>query len=491
MEFGPVSSFFPAVAGQEVRAAIFVRFFNDYSPTGVIAFSFADGSIDGTFGYPATSEPGGTFVSVQTGTDWAPGPHTVEIEVSDGESLPKILEFPILIKEVGTFTLFHAEENLHGQSFVKQGVYNLGFEILDPEGNPDYELSGYSTPNLPVSYSSSSPQDIEVFEEPGIWGGLLLLVHDSASSATIRATLPDGSTHDFAVSAAIPSSPRITNAYFWRNPMSNLPGYGLDPRENQNAFVLEATDSFTGSRGISFPNGFAREGGDFIGSGSTHGYSFYAGEQVLPGKYLWSAGGTVDGERVSAPGLLTVYNDPATGLISGRVTNFVPGHDHSLYGIIELYHEDEELAMAMNIYSDSIDEYSLARVPPGRYKVRWLPDPPSLPQWYPNASGFAEAEVIEVTAGSTHEGIDFLLSPPVPALTPPVFQAPPAFDPASGEFSIQIEADDNTPYALERSYTLRENSWVEVDRAWGWNGSAELTDSEAREPNAFYRVRQL
>ncbi len=470
-----------AVPGETVRAAVFVRFFNEYSPAGGISIEFGEPGIDGCFGYPSISRAGGTIVEVETGTDWEPGLHEIEIEVSDGQLLPQTVVFPIRIKEVSDFAITIGGEDLDGQSFDRQGLHDLRYEFLDASGEPHDDLR-----LVPVVYSSSSPQAVDVFHEWGFHGGnLRLLVHDSAGDVTITATFPDGSSYDFNISATIPDSPRITHSYLSRPSMSNRPGYEMDPRENQNSMNIQATGAIS-SVGVSHP--FAVNGGRFTGSGNSRGYSFYAGEQVLPGPYLWTMGGRVDGESLGAARILTVYNDPATGMISGRVVEFDTGHGHGVYGSIELYDaaDPSEPVDTQWIHGD-FDSYSLVTIPPGNYRLRWVSE---HTRWYPNASSFEEAETIEITAGSHHEAVDFFFLPPPAPVTPPKFHSAPGFDAGNQQFSFSIVAGDNVEYVLERSHTLRENSWVEVDSTWGWDGVADLTDHNATNSKAFYRVRR-
>ena len=477
-----------AMPGQEVQAAVFLGFFNGYTPGESIALSFPDESIVGHFQYPEVSGQGGSIVTVNT-TGWEPGLHYVAIEAADGINLPREVFFPIEIKQVAQAVLmFDSDVPLDGMAFTAQGRKNVWVNYYDDEGDPVHGLW-----MAPVQLSSSHPGAIQTFNTPGPWGGLDLLVHDSAEDVKITLTLPDGRSFVATVSASIPESPRITGSGFSQPTMSNLPGYELDPQENQNTFIVSATDSIS-SFSVSYP--FGIEGSQFTGSGANRGFSFFIAEGVNPGRYLWTAGGRVDGESLRTARVLNVVNDPATGLISGKAVEFGGGDGHGVEGSLEFYDADSgELIEVREVISfDAIDSYTVSRVPPGEYRLRWLSHEwamvPHLPQWYPNAATFEEAETVVVAGGSEHLNIDFLMFPPKPLEIAPPFASPPGYNPVEGQFSIQIEAEENVEYVLERSYTMKENSWVGVASAWGWDGKATLMDTSATASSGFYRVRR-
>ena len=64
----------------------------------------------------------------------------------------------------------------------------------------------------------------------------------------------------------------------------------------------------------------------------------------------------------------------------------------------------------------------------------------------------------------------------------------PAFNPGTGEFSVQIQTESGAVYELLKSTSLLDHSWWPVAEAWGDGEPQTLKDTEATGTKGFYRV---
>lgn len=494
MGHGPASAVPETLPGRAAHLAAFIRFFNGYIPPDGLQLAGEDGPIAMA---PASAEtafhqnpvhgPGGSIVRVDT-TGWVPGTHTVSVTATDGDGRKRTADTVIRVLDIAAFTWrLQSGDPLDGMEFTSQGQFSMFAEATDANGEPIWIYPFADA----IEVTSNNPAAIEVYHKPGIFGGYDLLVHNTGS-ATITTTFPDGSTNTTGVSAVIPAAPRITGSGFDLSTMTNFPGQATE--ENRNSFFFSATDTMT-QVSVGWDSNLESDG--FGGSGASRSWGFYAGESLNPGRYLVTAGGTVEGVQLRTGRILRVINDPNTGLIEGRVADMTGGgHGHGTYGRIEFYDADTgDLVYEDEIFGgDGFGGYMLSRVPPGSYKIFWagdIWDESSPTQWYPNADTFADANVVEIGAGSAIKDIDFLFVPsPVPPIAPRV-RVDPVVDRDAGTFSITFEAEDNVEYALQKSLTMADNTWVTVTTTYAWGGEATLEDTTFTETNAFYRIVRL
>lgn len=473
-----------ALPGQSLRLAAFLRFFNGYEPLEVIDLSAEGVDAEVIFNRNPIRGEGGTVVSLDL-ADVGPGVHTVEFQAADGMMALRTSKVEIEVVDVDAVVWYEYNgEALAGTRFESQGAYQVYPRFYDAQGE---ELWGFQDE---LTLSSSHPLAIGVFHEKGFFGSFSILVHDSAE-ATLATVLPDGKTFTTNVEAVIPDEPRIVSSGFLYPTMTNFPG--AETGENRN--MLNIVGSASMSRiGAGWSAGLVSDG--FVGSGNVRGWAFYAGESLNPGSYLITGRGEIDGQWYNTARILNVINDPETGYISGRVVDYDSEHEtHGVYGTLELYDAvSGGLVQEIEVWGDAeIDGYTVSRVPPGAYKLRWRPDDFGMgeqhePYWFPNARDFDGAETVAIEAGEGILNIDFLLVPSAGQPLPPRIVGDPSFNPVDRTFAMTLAAENDQRFDLQKSVTMAENTWITVDSAWGWNGTANLTDYEAHDEKAFYRV---
>lgn len=485
---GPGGAVVETLPGRPADVAVFVRFFNGYAPEGgVVLTAGGAGGADMSFSINPVPGPGGAVARVET-TGWEPGLHEVTVRGTTGDDLEAMATTQIRVVDPSGLVWATNTGPLNGAEFDRQGVYDLYPELFDEMGHHVWIHPMADA----ITVLSSNPAVLQVHNDPSLFGGFSILVHDSGE-ATVTTILPDGSSFESTVVVDLPSEPRITGSGFEKPVMTNFPGQ--DTGENRNQFFFSATSSFSS---VSVSWGAELESDGFSGSGASRAWAFYAGEHLEPGSYVVSGGGTADGVRLSTGRILQVVNDPATGLVRGRMVALGgAGHGHGIYGIVEFYDAaTEDLVHQVEVWGgDGFGGYVASRVPPGTYKLRWTGfewDGPNAPsKWFPNADGFADAVAVEVAAGAELANVDFLMVPPAPDFAPLALRSAPVADRAAGIFSMAIVAEDNVEYALQKSLTMGDNTWVTVATGWAWDGQLELEDPDYTEDVAFYRILRL
>lgn len=471
-----------ALPGQPLHLAVFTRFFNGFQPASGIALSALQPATGVTFTENPIHGAGGSMLTLDT-EGLEPGWYTLEVQADDGGLLPRTASIAVEVVDVDQVVWYGGEDPLDESHFTAQGGFPIYPVMRDSMGAEIMGMENHLT------VTSSHPSQVEVFHDSGPWGGYVLCVHDS-TSATLTTTLPDGRTFTQTVHATIPDSPRIVSSGYQHPTMSNFPGY--ETSQNRNVLYFNGSSGFS-RVGASWWGPFISDG--FVGSGANRGWAFFASEYLLPGKYLIAVRGEIGGVFYGVSRILNVVNDPNTGLLAGRVIEFIPSDEgHGTYGTLELYDDSSGVLLhEIEIFGDEVGAFTAARVPPGSYRAMWYPGDigfgtTSLPQWYPNASRFEDAQTLVVTAGSAITDIDFLLVPPTEPPPVPKMSAPPSYNPATNTFSMTLQAVDGQRYDLQKSLTMRENTWITVDSNWGWEGSVSLSDPNCDGERAFYRV---
>jgi hypothetical protein len=118
----------------------------------------------------------------------------------------------------------------------------------------------------------------------------------------------------------------------------------------------------------------------------------------------------------------------------------------------------------------------------------------TAPQWYPNATNFAQAATVVVSAGQTVSNINFYLAPvrvpPSSLLLPaPAVHCPGAAG-SDWDFCVGTTVADVT-YFLEYKNSLDDSTWTVAQTATGNGGILTLSDKAAANPFRFYRVRMV
>ena len=135
-------------------------------------------------------------------------------------------------------------------------------------------------------------------------------------------------------------------------------------------------------------------------------------------------------EDPSPTGILTWYGRLENGAV--RIAPLVVTNSASLSAVTGgIYSSNEGLLRPMNLesftlefYQDGVLRYSrdgfsmtpgwfaLSGIPAGTYRIRCVPNTMlTSPQWYPNASDYAGAADVTLSAGQTLDGLYFVFGP--------------------------------------------------------------------------------
>jgi hypothetical protein len=461
-----------ATAGQPVQVSVRTQFREGFATMDGVLLSVPEAVSGSAFSPVPVMADGGSLLTLDT-TGLSAGIHTFTVQAAESNSPLRSAQFSVDIREVADITL-----SADGSTFTEQAPVMPTATITDTLGN---DISD-TIPKL--SWSTGDPSVLEVFEEQTPWGSLYLLPHSTGSS-TVRATLPGGSYYEFNVNVAIPAEPRVEVHTCTSTTMSN------NPAETNQLYFLASGPMTYYSYGIS-DLGVISHDGYWNGDNSSHTYDFTLSDNEKPGVYMFTSGGTVGGVSVSDGCLLNVVNDLATGMVKGHISQF--GGDmfgHGANGSLEFYDDSGNLVFSRTIW-EWTSNYTVPRIPPGTYKLRFVPDSFSssspLPQWFPNATTNSEAAVVTVTAGGTQENINFTVSPADSAAGDPPLTDPPSYAPATGALSYSIQTTANSNYDFLKSASLKDGSWYLLNTIWGDGNSAVVEDTNATSSVGFYRV---
>lgn len=472
-----------AIPGQKLQFAVFAGFRNGFAPAGGIEFSVPGytGEVV-TFSANPVLKKGGTLLTFDTAA-LTPGVHELTVQGSGGGLLPRTATFWIDLRPVGNVTMVYYESSVevpvNGAHFTAQGSIGIVVLITDTNAN---DIT-WDIPRLPVT--TSNPGALEMFVDPTPWGGNSLLVHGTGT-ATLTATTPDGTTWPASVSATIPAHPSFTSAGFFNFPMVNTPA-------TTNHFTFVGSGVMSEVSWGYMTLGATIEGGDWGDGNTSYSGTFVLNETVKPGDYLFNANARVGGQNITTRCRLQVVNAPTTGMVRGHVAQQGgETHGHGANGILEFY----DATSGDKVFERQIWEYSCdylaPHIAPGLFKLRWVPEGYGgnlpEPQWFPNASNFAEAQAVSVQASQTTGPVNFFLTPSdVPPPQPEIVGAP-VQNPITGVFSLAIQTEQNVQYELHKSISLLDQSWWPMAWAWGDGTPQILQDNSATGPVGFYRV---
>lgn len=476
-----------AVLGQQLSIAVFANFENNFAPAEGITFTVPGyGSGVAQLSTNVIYGRGGTQLTFDT-AGLSAGMHQITVEATGGGLQPRTTTFEIDLRQIGrvemSYYLTSDPLPLEGAHFTRQTSAQVVVQIFDTAEN---EITG-ELPWLPMT--SSNPSALDVYLDPAPWGGHSLLVQASGA-AVLTLTAPNGSDWTASVSATIPAHPSIVSADFLLNPMSNAP-------DITNAFTFVASGAMSRANWGQISFGVTTVGGGWGSGNKSYTDMFILGEATKPGEYLFYGGGTMDGGSATAYRKLQVVNAPTTGLIRGLVNQLkseMHGHGHGIEGTLEFYDATSGVKLFEREIWERDNRYTVPHLEPGVYKLRWMAldwegNPLVEPQWYPNAATIDQAQAVTVPANTVVSNINFFVSPaPVPVSAPPEITEPPAFNPGTGEFSVQIQTESGAVYELLKSTSLLDHSWWPVAEAWGDGEPQTLKDTEATGTKGFYRV---
>ena len=366
-------------------------------------------------------------------------------------------------------------------SLTDQTTASTSYQLMDATGT-----ALAAAPDL--VWWSSNESVFEVFQDTGPWyTGPQLLVHGNGD-AILYAAGPGGLSFQFPVHVAALASPHIISCVLGNSVMDNL-GASNSQYFQTDVVIPKFQRGASGDINITW--------GDATWSSDLKAVSanFSVGQGQAPGKFLFNAsGGGPTGYNV-----LTIVNASNKGAITGRVVSYLSssGQMSEISGTLEFYNASTgdkvfpgAAASDMAIWTWG-PEYNASYLTPGSYKVRWVPETwtNGIPQWWPNATTFAEASPVAVTAGSVTSGIHFFVTEPATPASPPQTAGPAVFNPATSILGIPIQTENGVTYQLQRSNSLLDGSWYNVGSlAYGDGTVQTLQDTEAAGTKSFFRV---
>lgn len=450
-----------ALAGQSARVDVRVAFKGGFTTGGGITLSTPDHPSASVFSRNPVMRDGGALLTFDT-TGLSTGVHQIVVRATEPSSPVREATFDIDIREVDTCAL-----DLDGTVFTAQQPQMATLSIMDTMGN---DISY----DLPWPTWSSSASEIGVFQEPAMWGSLYVLPH-ATGSATLQATLPDGVAYSFGVSADIPAAPSIVAHTVDSWVMSNGPAetnlYYCGASSNMTHF------SYSTSAGLQFHNSWWGEG--------NRSYSIYfTANGAMPGTHMIRGAATMPGGGASDGILIQVVNNPAMGLLNGRVVQFDGDMHQEASGYLEFHDPAGGMLFDREVWSHSAD-FTLPSVPPGDYHLRFVSDSGDE-DWWPNADSNT-ATTVAIAAGAVAGDLIFTFGADDAPAPDPEIVAPPSYDPATGAFGFSVQSEMNVNYQFIKSTTLRDGSWYVLESLWG-DGSTLMVEDTNTPTHAFYRV---
>ena len=466
-------STFHTMAGVPVNLPVWVSMRNGFAPPAGVELEVMKGTVPiTTVTSPAVTRTGGALVTIPPESLTA-GRNQLSIRpVGGGFSGPDSF-FDVFFEVAGSGSFLFDGTAKTSLTATTQGRLWFFLQLSDASGNPLGTVP-------PTVWSSTNPTVCEVHTDTQ-WGGTELLIHTSGS-ATITGSTPDGRTYDLPVTVDLPETPVILALNVQFPTMDNS-------GTTENSLFAEL-DIPMSSTSVSYANGLS-VGGSVWGPGNKSiTWPFTTAPGMAPGTYLFN----LSSASLQRSAKVTVVNDPAKGMLNGKIISFgggMEGHMH-LMGTLEFYDASGNKVTPgageedLFISAFGTDTYQAPFLDPGVYRVRWVDEMSGAAQWWPNANTFADASPVTVTAGAVTPGINFFLG--VPAPTPPAVAGPSTYNPASQTFGIPIQTVAGASYELQRSESMRENTWFTVAEIWGDGTAQTIQDTTATGTKGFYRV---
>lgn len=468
---------FHTIPGVPVELPVWVDMRGGYSPAGGVQFQVMNGASPvSTSSTPAVIRGGGAIITIPTGS-LAAGANHLTVKPTGGGFTGADSFFDVFL------------ETPASAQFTKDGAPITGTLNVTTQGSVSFVITLLDASGVALTYqptfawTSSNPAACDVFLENRPWGGPQLLVNVDGD-AVIHANGPGGLHFELPVHVDVPASPQMTGFDIGVNPISNS-------GEQQNSLVIQLNVPIhTVSWGVS-DMGFVWGDSNWGGDGMSYYSSFKVNQGALPGAYLFygSAAGMTRKAKV------WVVNDPAKGMVSGRVVSFSGGGEmhmqEQIHGTLEFYDASGTKVTPgagdadLSIFEWG-KEYHASYLDPGVYRMRWVPDMGGLPQWWPNANTFADAAPVTVAAGGVTPGINFFIGEP--EASPPALAGPTSYDAAGHTFGIPVQTVSGETYELQRSDSMREGTWFTVAEIWGDGTAQTLRDATATGAKGFYRV---
>ena len=353
----------------------------------------------------------------------------------------------------------------------REFTHDFSYQLVDNTG-ATFTSSG----TVPaVAITSDNPSVVMVVN--GSFGPRLFAVAEGA--ANLLFSTPNGYTNTLPATVNLPAAPKFTMA-------SVSPFIADNSGLSTNTIYWQATEDLTwvgyeGMASFSFDN----MNYDYVNHSVT--WIFGVPEATPPGDYLLYAqlGDNVTKSYVT----LTVVNAASKGQIAGSILTVDSGgfFMHETLGNLEIYDAVTGAPVRTNFVSNfNSDTYLASYVPPGSYRVRWVPMGSGAPQWYYQATNFAGAATIQVLAGQTVSNINFYQRP---TPTPPSDLSVPAPVANGTELKFHLPTVFGVDYILEYKNDLNDSTWMPVQSISGNGSMLVIADPAPTAPMRLYRIR--
>jgi hypothetical protein len=353
----------------------------------------------------------------------------------------------------------------------KEFTYDFSYQLVDNTG-ATFTSSGTAPA---VTITSDNPSVVMVVMSG--YGPRVFALADG--TANLLFSTPNGYSKTLPVTVNLPAAPRFTTA-------SVSPSIADNSGLSTNTIYWQATEDptwvgYEGSVGFSF-DGIYR---DYVNHAVT--WTFGVPEATPPGTYLLDAelGDSVTESYVT----LTVVNAASKGQIAGSILTVDSGgfFMHETMGSIEIYNASTGIIVRTNSVGNfNSDTYLASYITPGSYRVRWVPMGSGAPQWYPQATNFAQAATIQVLAGQTVTNINFYQRP---APVPPSNLCVPCPVANGSEFKFHLPTVFGVDYILEYKDDLTDTTWKPVQCISGNGSTMVIADPAPTAPQRLYRIR--
>ena len=301
----------------------------------------------------------------------------------------------------------------------------------------------------------------------------------AGGTANLLFSTPNGYSKTLPVTVSLPAAPIFTSV-----PVS--PSIADNSGLSTNTIYWQATEDptwvgYEGTVSFSF-DGVYR---DYVNHAVT--WIFGVPEATPPGTYLLNA--ELGDSVTKSYATITVVNAASKGQIAGSFLTVDSGgfFMHETLGNLELYNASTGILVRTNFISNfNTDAYLAGYVTPGFYRVRWVPMGSGTPQWYPQATNFDHAAIIQVLAGQTVTNINFYQRP---APVPPSNLSVPCPVANGTEFKFHLPTVFGVSYVLEYKDDLSDTTWNTAQCIDGNGATLAIADPAPTATQRYYRLR--
>lgn len=365
-----------------------VGFHNGFTSTNGVNFFVPEAASAATFSPSPVFGSGGVLLSIDT-SGFSPGTHVLTVQTLEDNSFARFAQIKLTVGVPASAKFFVNGAEVTSLNRSVQGeVSPFGFQLYDAGAN--------ALPTTGVVLSSTNPS--AVLAVPRTTNGINRVFIQDDGTANIRITAPDGFTADLPVTVALPASPKVIGV-----------GVLPSPAPNSNAVDVTFNALATGSVSVGceggLPNALANGDWNVDNTAYTAVFRVPVGQKPAVHMFYGGTGGNVRHFPFE------VVNDPATGAVVGEIRSLVRGGHPDVSGTVEFYTtiSGDTPVFTRSIFEFLSTSYIAPSVPPGSYKIRFVPGMGNRPTWYPGASSHAGATPVTVAAGQTVQNIHFFV----------------------------------------------------------------------------------